>query len=108
MKTLKFKHNLVQQILDGSKIVTWRLFDDKNLSVGDKIEFIDLGNDKKFAEVEITKIKEKKLSAVDNSDYNTGHLRFNNQQEMLQHYKELYGEKVSLDTIVKMIEFKLL
>jgi len=27
MKTLKFRHNLVQKVLDGSKTVTWELME---------------------------------------------------------------------------------
>ena len=40
MKTLKFKQCLVDQILRGEKTSTWRLFDDKDLNIGEKIEDI--------------------------------------------------------------------
>lgn len=33
--------------------------------------------------------------------------RFDNQDEMLNHYKKYYGENVNLDTIIKMIDFSL-
>ena len=40
MKTLKFTPELCQQIMAGNKTSTWRLFDDKDLTVGDKLQFL--------------------------------------------------------------------
>ena len=107
MKTLKFRHNLVQKILDGSKTVTWRLFDDKNLQVGDKIEFIDWESGGKFADAEIIGAREKKLGDIEEKDFE-GHEKYGSNEEMLEHYKKYYGEKVNMDTMVKIINFKLL
>lgn len=107
MKTLKFRHNLVQKILNGSKTVTWRLFDDKNLQVGDQIVFIDWELGKNFAEAKITGVREKKLGEVEEKDFE-GHEKYGNNEEMLQHYKQYYGDKVMMDTMIKMIDFKLL
>jgi hypothetical protein len=44
MKTLKFDHNLAQLILKGEKTTTWRLYDDKDLSVDDVIKVVDKVN----------------------------------------------------------------
>ena len=107
MKTLKFKSHLVRKILDRSKTVTWRLFDDKNLQVGDKVEFINSDTKEKFAEAEIIHIKEKKLGEVEDLDYE-GHERYYNQKDMLEHYRNYYGDKVNLNTVIKIIKFKLL
>lgn len=107
MKTLKFRHNLIQEILDGSKTVTWRLFDEKNLQVGDKPEFVDWESGEKFAEAEIVKIREKKLGEIQEKDFE-GHERYESNEEMLKHYKEYYGDRVTIDTVIKMIDFKLL
>ena len=107
MKTLKFRHNLVQKILDGSKTVTWRFFDDKDLQVGDQLKFIDWDNGNKFAEVEIVKVREKKLGEIDEKDFK-GHEKYENDKEMLKHYREYYGEKVDTDTVIKIIDFKFL
>ena len=41
MKTLKFASHLVQKILSGEKTSTWRLFDDKDLQVGDGLIFVN-------------------------------------------------------------------
>jgi hypothetical protein len=59
MKTLKFRHQLVEEILTGRKTVTWRLFDDKDLKVGDKIELLYWETKEKFADAEIIEVREK-------------------------------------------------
>ena len=104
---LKFRHHLVPLILDGNKTVTWRLFDDKDLKVGDKLEFIDCESLEKFAETEITKIRQKKLGKIEQGDYK-GHEKFKSNEEMLETYKKYYGDKIGWNTVVKIIEFKLL
>ncbi len=107
MKTLKFRHILVKEVLDGKKISTWRLFDDKNLTKEDLIELIDWESKEKFADAIILEIKEKKLSEIEDSDFE-GHEKFESKDIMLETYKKYYGDKVDWDTIVKMITFKLL
>jgi ASC-1-like (ASCH) protein len=44
MKTLKLDHELANLVRKGVKTSTWRIFDDKNISVGDDIRFIDKVN----------------------------------------------------------------
>jgi len=107
MKTLKFKGHLVLKILDGTKTVTWRLFDDKDLQVRDRLDFINSDTGAKFTEAEIINIREKKLGEIKDSDFE-GHERYQKQEDMLQHYKKYYGDKVNLNTSVKIINFKLL
>ena len=107
MKTLKFKNHLADLILAGDKTVTWRLFDDKDLRLGDKLEFVKADTGIKFAEAEIFDVYEKKLRDVSDSDYD-GHEKYQNQEEMLKTFKRYYNESVDLDTIVKIIKFKLL
>ena len=107
MKTLKFKSHLAQQILDGTKTVTWRLFDDKDLQTGDKLELINSDTGEKFADAEIAGAREKKLGEIDDSDFD-GHEKYESSEEMLRHYKEYYGDRVDLDTMIKIITFKLL
>ena len=107
MKQLKFKSHLIEKILDGNKTVTWRLFDDKDLKVGDWIKFINSDTGEVFAKAEITEVKEKTLGQIKDSDY-VDHIKFKNQEDMVKHYKNLYGEKVTLDMVVKMVKFKLI
>jgi len=107
MKTLKFEPPLVPLVLDGSKVSTWRLFDDKDLSVGDQLEFINSETGEKFGEAKIISIKEKKLGEIKESDYE-GHEKFGSKEEMIETYKKYNGNKVDTETVVKMIDFKLL
>jgi len=107
MKTLKFRQNLAEEILAGRKTATWRIFDDKDLQVGDRLEFIIWESKEKFAEAEILSICEKKLKDIEEKDY-LGHEKFVNNEEMLNNYRNFYGEKVNWNTLVKMIDFKIL
>jgi hypothetical protein len=107
IKTLKFRNHLVKEIQEGRKNVTWRLFDDKNLSVGDQLDLLDWESDKKFAEAKITEVREKELGQIEESDFE-GHEKYSSREAMLQHYKEYYGDKVTLDTIIKIVNFEIL
>jgi len=107
MKTLKFKPHLVDQILNGSKTVTWRLFDDKDLKVGDELSFVNSETGSHFTNARIIEITEKKLGEMQDDDFN-GHEKYQNQNDMLEHYRKYYGDRVNLDTMVKVVKFKLL
>lgn len=99
--------HLVPLILSGEKTSTWRLFDDKDLQEGDELTLINKATGEEFAKAKITKVKEKKLGELDESDFE-GHEKYNDQDNMLDHYKDYYGDKVTIDTAIKMIDFKLI
>jgi len=105
-KTLKFREHLVKSILSGEKNTTWRLFDDKNLTVGDKIDLINWNTKEKFGEAIITNIKEKKMGEIEEKDFN-GHEKFSSKEEMFDTYLTYYGDKVDINTIVKIIRFNI-
>ena len=105
MKTLKFAPHLVPLVISGEKTSTWRLFDDKDLKVGDKLNFINKETGEEFAKAEITSVSEEELGKITNFE---GHEKYKDQEEMLKSYRKYYGEKVNLDSVVKMIKFKLL
>jgi hypothetical protein len=107
MKTLKFRSNLAEEILRGHKISTWRIFDDKNLRIGDELELLRWESKEKFAQAKITGVREKKLGEITENDFE-GHEKFTSQKEMLETYRKYYGEEVSLETVVKIIVFKLI
>ena len=106
MKKIKFAEDLVPLILSGEKNCTWRLFDDKDLKVGDNLIFINRKNGEEFAKAEIVSVKEKLLGEINDDDF-IGHEKFESREKMLKMYKEYYGEKVNWNDLVKMIEFKL-
>lgn len=106
MKTLKFRTYLVKEILEGRKTATWRLFDDKDLQIGDQIALQNWETGEDFAKAEITNVKEKKLKEVNDKDFE-GHEKYKDQADILEHYKKYYDDKVNLNTMVKMVKFKL-
>jgi len=105
MKTLKFKHEFVKEILKGKKTSTWRLFDDKNLRNKDKLELIDQDSGKTFGEAVITDIQKKKIKELtDNELKNHGYTSLG---DMIDSHRVYYGSKVNLQTEVKIVNFKL-
>ncbi|MBI3685572.1 ASCH domain-containing protein [Candidatus Azambacteria bacterium] len=107
MKTLKFRRFLADEILERRKTVTWRLFDDKDLKVGDGLDLIEWESGKKFAEVEITEVREKILAKIEDADFE-GHEKFESREAMLREYQKYYGDKVTMDTPVKIIRFSVI
>ena len=99
--------NLVPLVLSGEKTSTWRLFDDKDLAVGDELSLINRSTNDEFTKAIITKTEEKKLKDLTTDDFE-GHERYESNDEMYKTYKSYYGDKVNENTIVKMIDFKLL
>lgn len=93
-------------IISGVKTTTWRLFDDKDLQLGDELVFVDKSNDQEFAKAMITAIREKTLGEIDDHDLSE-HDTFTSRERMLADYHSYYGDRLSDDTIVKMISFRL-
>lgn len=107
MKRLKFEHSLVSMILDGKKTATWRIFDDKDLRVGDDLELVEFETGEMFARAEIVNVREKKMNEITEEDF-AGHETYKNREEMLKTYQGYYGDRVNWDTTIKMITFKIL
>ena len=104
MKTLKFTPDLCVLILAGTKTSTWRLFDDKNLQVGDELLFINSKTLESFGTAVITKLGIKTLATLTEADWE-GHERFASEEIMYQTYRGFYGDKVSPETEVKLLQF---
>ena len=104
---MKFRRHLSEEIIKGRKTVTWRLFDDKDLKAGDALELIVWESGDKFADAEITEVREKKLGEIQEQDFE-GHEKFESKEEMLETYRKYYGDKVDWNTIVKTIKFNLI
>ena len=105
-KTLKFRSHLADRILKGEKTVTWRLCDDKDLQSGDLLHFQISETGKDFAKAKIIGVTEKKLGGITEADYD-GHEKFENQEDMLEQFRQYYSDKVDVDTVVKIISFEL-
>lgn len=106
MKSLKFRSHLVPKVLSGEKYVTWRLFDDKDIQVGDEVELLEFVTNRHFADAIITKVIEKPLGEL-TADDKAGHEGFASDDEMYATYMRYYKTEITPETLVKMIRFKL-
>lgn len=113
MKALKFNHDLAQQILEGRKTTTFRIFDDKDISVNDEIELIDkVDSDhpetwKVVGVVRVEEVIQKRLGNLDAGDME-GHEPYRSKDEMLKTFQRFYGKRVTTDTPIKIVRFSLL
>ena|SRR6185503_4167623 len=99
-KTLGFKPHFIEAIIKKDKIVTTRLFDEKNLSVGDVVDLLNSENKEKFATSKITKVWETSFEDLvkDAKDV----------QGMYDQYKDYYNREIKPEDKVKWIEFELI
>ncbi|MCA9358792.1 ASCH domain-containing protein [Candidatus Kaiserbacteria bacterium] len=104
MKNLKFKSELCELILSGEKTATWRLFDDKDLQVGDEIQFVNKETGETIGDGEILKLKVTSLGSLQEEDW-IGHEKYSSPEEMYKTYRGYYGDKVGPDTKLKIIDF---
>ena len=106
LKRLKFRDGLVPDILSGAKNSTWRLRDDKKISVGDLVECVDESG-RRFAIAEVTEMVEKSLGCLTTDDFE-GHERYETAAAMYATFEGYYGTPVGPDTPVKLIRLRLL
>lgn len=113
MKTLKLDHELADMIRNGTKTSTWRIYDDKDIKVNDRVELIDKADPKDsstwhaLGEARIDMVIEKRLGEVTKADFE-GHNAFASRDEMLATYQKYYGPQVDFETPIKMIHFTLM
>lgn len=96
--------NLVVKILSGEKTSTWRLFDDKDLRIGDELVFVNKETGEEFGKAKITSMKVKTLGTLTEEDWE-GHEKYASEDEMYQHYRMYYGDKVNKDSELKILDF---
>lgn len=110
MKKLKLDHELAQMVQNGDKTSTWRLFDDKDLTVNDQVELVDKiipdqpQTWKVIGIARINRIIEKRVGDIQPEDYE-GHEPHESPEARLKAYRAYYGDRVTWDTPVKMIHF---
>ena len=107
VKTLKFAPHLVPLVLSGEKTATWRLFDEKDLQEGDILDLLEQSNGNTFAQAVIVSVKEKQLQDLRDDDY-VGHEKFESQEKMYETYRGYYGDRVTPETLVKIIRFEII
>jgi len=108
IKTLKFANKgLVQLILSGKKTCTWRLWDDKELTVRDKLTLIDRTSGSEFAQARISSVTETPMGLL-SDESRKGHEQFKDDAEMYATYTNYYGKEVTPETLVKIVKFEVL
>ena len=105
IKILKFAEPLPKLVLTGKKDTTWRISDEKELSVNDELSLC-YNHGEEFAKAIILWIKETIFENLTEEDY-VGHEKFLSKEEMLKTYSKYYNIPVSPKTRVKVIKFKL-
>ena len=111
MKKLKLDHALATLVLRGEKTSTWRIFDDKDLSVNDRVVLIDKVDPEKpqtwknIGVATIRKVIQKRLGDIEAADYE-GHEPHASREEMLETYRKYYGSDVTWNTPIKMLHFE--
>ncbi len=106
-KKLRFVKELVPLILSGEKTVTWRFWDDKDLSVGDTLDLYETGEETPFAQVKVTEVFEKALGKLTPEDM-LGHERFESDEEMYRTFTKYYKKEVTPKSLVKIVRFELI
>lgn len=106
MKELKFAENLVPLVLSGEKYSTWRLFDDKEIQVGDEIDFVNAKTKKVFARASVMKVIERPMGKLKDEEVE-GHEKYANDEKMYETFSKYYQEPIGPETIVKIIRFDL-
>jgi ribonuclease HI len=110
MKQLKFEHHFAREIIEGKKTVTFRVNDDKDLRVGDKVELVDKvdSNHPKtwtipgiltISDIESVPLKELTKNQLSSAE------SFDNLDEMLQSFRRFYGEHISMDSEILVLHF---
>lgn len=72
--------------------------------MGDKINFVNKATLESFGTGEITQLYTKTLGTLEESDW-IGHERFVSEEAMYATYRQFYGDSVTPDTEVKIIQF---
>lgn len=109
MKTLKLDHELAKLVLEGEKTSTWRVKDDKDLSVDDEIELIDKvdvirpNTWRVIGRARINQVIAKRLADI--TDEELAEHSFASRGHMIDSFRRYYGDDVSEQTPVKIIHF---
>lgn len=113
MKSLKLDHELAQQVIAGEKTSTWRVFDDKDLSVNDEIRLLDKVDPERpetwhsIGLARIERIIEKKIADISETDMD-GHEDYATTDDIVITFRKYYGNDVTETTPIKIIHFTFL
>lgn len=100
IKTLKFRPFFIEFILTRDKFVTARLFDDKNLSVGDAVDLLNSETGEKFGNGKIVNIRELSFEEMVKGAVDI--------EGMYAQYKDYYRRDITPTDTVKYIYFEMI
>ena len=109
MKTLKLDHELARLIVDGGKTTTWRVHDDKDLSVDDQVELVDKVDPAQkntwttIGVATIDAVVSKRLGDLELAEKSEHGYR--SDTEMYAVFRGYYGKNIGPETTVKIIHF---
>ncbi len=110
MKRLKLDHTLAESVVAGKKRSTWRINDDKNLSVNDEVELVDKANPqdptswRAIGVAKLDQVVEKRMGQITEQEHHD-HGRAVSFEQIYDEFREYYGNEVGPDTVVKIIHF---
>lgn len=110
MKYLKVSHKIAELILSGEKTNTWRINDEKNISVDDTVGIIDKVDPKVPSTWQVigighvNSVIQKRLNDVHSDDLGPGE-EFESRQDMIKTFKKYYGPDINERTALKIINF---
>ncbi len=110
MKLLKVSHKIAGLVLAGKKNSTWRINDEKNVSVDDEIGLVDKVNPDNpdtwqvIGTGHVNTVLQKRLSDIGPGDLGAGE-DFATHEDMLKTFRNYYGRDVNEHTTVKIISF---
>ena len=109
MKSLKLNHAFAQEVLAGKRTSTWRINDDKDLHVNEDVQLIDKVDPLKpetwqpIGIAHLTSILEKQIGQVVATDAPNDPIK--PIDELLSEFRTYYGQQVTAETPVKIINF---
>ena len=106
MKQLKFAEPLPQKVLDDEKDTTWRINDERAITVNDRLSLQDTTREE-FAQARVLWTKMTTFGRLTEED-KEGHESFESTEEMHQTYEKYYSQEVGPETEVKIIKFELI
>ncbi len=106
-KSLHFAPDLIPKILSGEKFMTWRFFDEKNLRVGDVVDFFESSTERNVGTAKIVKVTEKPFGELTDDD-RRGHELYESDEDMYATFSTYYRTKIEPTTTVKIITFELI
>ncbi|MFH1174106.1 MAG: ASCH domain-containing protein [archaeon] len=106
MKRLKFSEPLPDLVLSREKDSTWRINDDKNITLDDVLSLCR-NDGAEFARAKVKWIKLTKFRYLTEED-KQGHESFSTNEEMYRTFSEYYTINVTPDTPLKIIKYELI